>query len=417
MMKQPHSATRLRLSKLFHWLAVLCFIKLSIFVALLMDMPTPTWLGGGSPEPTPQQVATSLSSPGGSIVSSATVPDTASGQRTPTFTENSLPRTQDASVIYSSDAEHAPQGSAAARLAAAARPRDISGAPLVDAALPAPVIRAGLSDTRHRDKAAGTQTAFNQHMPTPTALPAPQTPPHARTLVALATPNRAQESEMQDFFGLRHLPLPGLGSVQAAHAAALDMPVPQTPGTSAATSAFAPAAQSMPRDLPGTPPLPTNLPHGQDSNGLPLPQRSAAQGYGTGMPVPTIDRRNGSLQGTDMDTQMKVQELSRQQQDMLMLRQQMDQRLKDIQNTEKKMQDMIREAKGLEDEKVKRLILTYSNMKAKSAAKALENTEDRVAIRILCGMTPKQSGEIMTHMDPVRTAKLTELITRMRISD
>jgi flagellar motility protein MotE (MotC chaperone) len=125
--------------------------------------------------------------------------------------------------------------------------------------------------------------------------------------------------------------------------------------------------------------------------------------------------RGGAAAGNDAN--LKAQELARQQQDILMLRQQMDQRLKDMQNTEKKMQDMIREAKGLENEKVKRLILTYSNMKPKAAAKALENMEERVAIRILSGMTPKQSGEIMTYMEPVKTAKLTELITRMRITD
>ena len=132
------------------------------------------------------------------------------------------------------------------------------------------------------------------------------------------------------------------------------------------------------------------------------------------MPVPRIERGGAAL---GHDANAKAQELSRQEQDILMLRQQMDQRLKDMQNTEQKMQDMIREAKGLENEKVKRMILTYSNMKPKAAAKALEQTDERVAIRILSGMTPKQAGEIMTHMDATKTAKLTELVTRMRISD
>ena len=37
MTKQPHSATKLRLSKLFRWLAVLCFMKLTILGMLLLD--------------------------------------------------------------------------------------------------------------------------------------------------------------------------------------------------------------------------------------------------------------------------------------------------------------------------------------------------------------------------------------------
>ena len=38
MTKQPHSATKLRLSKLFRWLAVLCFMKLTILGMLLLDV-------------------------------------------------------------------------------------------------------------------------------------------------------------------------------------------------------------------------------------------------------------------------------------------------------------------------------------------------------------------------------------------
>ena len=113
----------------------------------------------------------------------------------------------------------------------------------------------------------------------------------------------------------------------------------------------------------------------------------------------------------------KAQELARQQQDILMLRQQMDQRLKDLQDAERKMKDMIREAKDLEDKKIRNLIQMYANMKPRTAAKALESMDERVAIRILSGMAPKQSGEILTYTNPAKTAKFTELITRMRLPD
>ena len=161
-------------------------------------------------------------------------------------------------------------------------------------------------------------------------------------------------------------------------------------------------------------------------DGAPLPPRGAAggtegfvpslpQGSNTGsLPTPTVQQPQNAYAN---DPNSKAQELARQQQDILVLRQQMDQRLKDIQATEKKMQDMIREAKGIENEKIHRLVLTYSMMKPKAAAKALESMDERVAIRILSGMTPKQSGEILTYVAPAKTAKLTELITRMRIPD
>lgn len=99
---------------------------------------------------------------------------------------------------------------------------------------------------------------------------------------------------------------------------------------------------------------------------------------------------------------------------MLVLRQQMDQRLKELEGAEKRMQELIRDARTLEDQKVRSLIQMYANMKPRVAAKALENMDERVAVRILSGMAPKQSGEILTYTNPEKTAKFTEIITRMR---
>ena len=51
------------------------------------------------------------------------------------------------------------------------------------------------------------------------------------------------------------------------------------------------------------------------------------------------------------------------------------------------------------------------------AAKALENMDDRIAIRILSGMPPKQAGEILTYTNPQKTAEFSELISRMKSAD
>ena len=441
MTKQPHSATKLRLSKLFRWLAVLCFMKLTILGLLLLDVPMPSWLGGAQKESAPiaQREGARTASP------EAGKPSGSPGSSFTEAASSSLEALKSVVATASSkqnEPEHLPQGAEAARLAAAAKPHNDAANALPDAALPAPLIRVGapggaVAQQGNTPQAGGqrgvaTQPApvFTQNLPEPEALPAPQaepgTPaPAGNLLLASAKPNRASESEWLDALGLSHLPIPGLGSVQAAHAAALDMPVPQTPGT--AQSPFTPAAQAAPTTIPGAPPIPAGIPSGQSANGAPLPPRGAAgnsggfvpplpsQGQNSNfMPVPNVPTAPTT---TGNDPNMKAQELARQQQDILMLRQQMDQRLKDIQSTEKKMQDMIREARGIENEKIHRLVLTYSMMKPKAAAKALENMDERVAIRILSGMSPKQSGEILTYVDPAKTAKLTELITRMRIPD
>ena len=98
-----------------------------------------------------------------------------------------------------------------------------------------------------------------------------------------------------------------------------------------------------------------------------------------------------------------------------MLKQQMDDRLKELRTSEKRMQKMLEEAKGVEDQQLKGLVLMFTNMKPKTAAQAIEKMEERVAVQILKGMTPKQSGEILSYTNPQVTAKLTELLSRMRI--
>ena len=452
MTKQPHSATKLRLSKLFRWLAVLCFMKLTILGLLLLDVPAPSWLGGSPKQEASKQDNSRQDAParaesdqrGVQQMAAAPAP-TVSGQVSDQLsgqisglahslgsTLTSLGSDLDSAVTSIKDKAETslsePQGAAAARMAAAAKPQTGHTA-VADAALPAPLIRAGATGGAPApDVANSPSQTFAPNLPEPQALPAPQAEPGtaapSNSLIVSARPNRASESEWLDILGLSHLPIPGLGSVQAAHAAALDMPVPQAP--SGGQSPFAPAEQTAPLSVPGAPPIPANIPRGQSADGAPLPPRGSMNGNdgylpalpqgqsGGTMPVPSVQTPQNSYAN---DPNNKAQELARQQQDILVLRQQMDQRLKDIQETEKKMQDMIREARGIENDKVHRLILTYSMMKPKAAAKALESMDERVAIRILSGMSPKQSGEILTYVAPAKTAKFTELITRMRIPD
>ena len=453
MTKQPHSATKLRLSKLFRWLAVLCFMKLTILGMLLLDVPTPSWLGGSPKQEAAKQESSRQEAPASAesgprgvqrqmaeapAPATATAPsDHVSGPisglaQSLGSSLSSLGSDLDSAVTAIKDKAETslsePQGAAAARMAAAAKPH-AGHTSVADAALPAPLIRVGASGSAPTQAAtASSSQTFSPSLPEPQALPAPQAEPGtaapSNSLIVSARPNRASESEWLDALGLSHLPIPGLGSVQAAHAAALDMPVPQAP--SGGQSPFAPAEQTAPLSVPGAPPIPANIPRGQGSDGAPLPPRGAPGGNDGFLPALPQGQSGGTLPAPSVQTPQnsyandpnnKAQELARQQQDILVLRQQMDQRLKDMQETEKKMQDMIREARGIENDKVHRLILTYSMMKPKAAAKALESMDERVAIRILSGMSPKQSGEILTYVAPAKTAKFTELITRMRIPD
>ena len=440
MTKSRHSATRLRLSRLARILLALCCLKVAALGLAFFDVPLPHWLGGESlPQkvaegvkagetPDPQETARRLEAALQAQKGGATAEGPVASPETPEAPKSSPP---------ASAATPQPQGSAAAELAAAARPKARVGSQVNG--LPAPVIADGLSGFGFSGS-KGQEAALNgPRLPTPPPLPSPLV---AAGIPAPQTaPAQAEDGEsasLWNLIGLTSLPIPGLGSAREAHAAALDMPVPATPPASQSASPFAPAAQVAPlgdaqgnsASLPGAAPIPANIPRGQAADGSPLPPRNAelpARGQGASA-VPTLPQTDPAAtwpapaprvtpQAAPADPNDKAQELARQQQDILMLRQQMDQRLKDLQNAEGKMKDMIREARELEDKKVRNLVQMYANMKPRMAAQALENMDERVAVRILSGMAPKQSGEILTYTKPAKTAKFTELITRMRMPE
>lgn len=386
MMKSRPSAIKLRLSRLIRCLLALGCLKLVIMGVALFDLPMPAWRDS-------VEQPTATADPVTQTLAQETAPQAPEAEMAP-----------QANVIN----EELPQGSAAAELASAAKPRTAN--PWNSAIMPAPMV--GASESR-----ASASGAFSPSLPTPPALGVPL----AKAGISLpgqeSAPVAENDESIWDMLNLKSLPIPGLGSARAAHAAALDMPVPSIPGN---ISPFTPAEQ-----LPGgsASMYPASGAAAQSEDGAPLPPRqytgslnSQSAGInptaGFNAPAPTIQPRPSS-----MEPSVKSQDLARQEQDILMLRQQMDQRLKDLQNAEDKMKGILNEAKGIEDQKVKSLVQMYSNMKPKMAAQAMEKMDERIAVRILSGMAPKQSGEILTYTNPAKTAKFTEMITRLRMMD
>lgn len=308
--------------------------------------------------------------------------------------------------------EDLPQGVEAAELAAASKPRK---RPVEQQShLPAPLVGSGPFSPLEFNAANGIPL-----LPQPEPLGAPLV--SAGVILPQpenASPERREES-IWNILDLKSLPIPGLGSAQVANAAALDMPVPPVPKQS---SPFTPAEQLAPtggRD--GS--LPNMAQASRENSTVPLlprqspfPETNALQPINPerplSAPAPVI------TEGKPMNSiHTQAQELARQQQDLLVLRQQMDQRLKDLQSAEDKMKDMLQQAKDVEDKKVKSLVQMYANMKPRMAAQAMENMDERVAVRILAGMAPKQSGEILTYTNPAKTAKFTEMLTRIRMGE
>ena len=412
MTKSPHSATKLRLFKLYRLLAMLCVFKLCLFGALLLDMDwrvlDDAFRGESSQElaledDSDVEKMTAALETGDKEATEEVDPADAVPQALVEATKKAAEHAEGAP-----EKGKEPQGLEAALLAAEARPvpRPATVATGLDASV-------ATEDGAAREAAAPEKDADSPF----TRPPRLAEPPLLEA--GLAGRPRQRESGIMDMLGLSNLPIPRLGSVKAAHAAAQDMPVPSV-GERSGNTPFAPAAQQNPTVMPGAPAIPPNIPRGEDiaagraglqpgGNAADLPPLPQSPSSIVRPPAPTV--RPMTLPD---DPNAKAQDLARQEQAMLVLRQQMDQRLKELEGAEKRMQSLIRDARSLEDQKVRSLIQMYANMKPRVAAKALENMDERVAVRILSGMAPKQSGEILTYTNPEKTAKFTEIITRMR---
>lgn len=365
MTKSQPSATRPRISSLIKVLGGICAVKISLLGLLVAGVPLPAWLGGE--DLTPRQA---------SPVIMPTVPATTTTAAT--VAVPSLPESQ---------------------AVAEAEPLSLDNLPVPE--LDAPV-------------AAGAFASL-PGLASASASPAADAP----RLLAAEEHAPVERDSWFDVLSLRELPIPFLGSARVANAAATTMPVPNV--QPAPANSFSPAAQQMPYGYEAN--VLGNVPSGIAAD-TPLPPRGDTGSFGPLPALPAVGANAVPIPAPNVqpptnqeNPNTKAQELARQQQDMLLLREQMDQRLKDMQGAEHRMQDLIREARALEDKKMRSLILMYSNMKPKIAAKALENMDDRIAIRILSGMPPKQAGEILTYTNPEKTAEFSELISRMKSAE
>ncbi len=226
--------------------------------------------------------------------------------------------------------------------------------------------------------------------------------------LVVVTP-RAQEPQKEDISwwdnlsALTQLPIPRLGVDQVAYAATLDTPLAQPPAPAPRTGTntpFTPPAQVLPAGVAGPKTSPQTGLSATDSLLVP----------NTNPPAPKLDAYI-----PPEDPNRKEQELARREQEILMLQKQMEQRLEELQSAERKVQGMLKEAKDVEASKVNNLTNMYVNMKPRQAGAALENLDEGIAAKILISMRSKQAGEILSYMNPAKTAQLTELLSRMRL--
>jgi len=414
MTKQQPCASKLRISKVCRWLIALGIAKLAFFGAWSLDVPLPQLVfPGGNLASTPAPSAPAApkadaqSPADASAAASAPVRDTGEVRLAALFAERENSRKAEDSAGRAVPENVPPAG----RMPSTSAPDDGAAALRSAALLPSmPVMYQPWSKTNLAETEA-IAAANSGERPVASGVDADV----AALSAAYAT--TGNNGWWREIMSLTRLPVPVLGVQQVAHAAAMDTPPPppMRPSPSGA-SPFAPPeqAQVRPGQASSEPPLPLRPRQNplQAGSGI-----SAAQGTGApaaaGIGAAPAPSSKPFLSPDSPES--KQQELARREQDVLMLKQQMESRLQELQYTEKKVQGMLQEAHGVHDQKIKHLISSYTNMKPKQAALAMESLDERLAVRILAGMNPKQAGEVLSYTNPQKVAKLTELLARMQL--
>ncbi len=410
MTKQQPYATKRHLSKLFRAIMVLGALKLALFVAIAMDVPIPTlsFDFGGNSEQKPQSVAPSQ--PAETRVSGVW-----------TAPVNNIEAKDDVNDIPLAEVRPEPQGAAAIEAAKSYKNNEIKAEPKEmepDRPLAAYLEKEEKKTVVQSAPKVPTEPSIGELLVSSDIdlsrdpVLGMNTAPATDTVAAKPEEGEKSGQWWKNILNINKLPIPRMGAEQVAHAASLDMPPAPSVKPSGNPSPFMPPSEQMPV-----------IPNAQDSEGRILPLRNAGpQGQNAATPgsVGQMTRSAPVASGTpsgyaNSNVLRQQEDLARREQEVLMLKQQMDIRLNDLRDAEKKIQDMLQDAKAAEDAKYKSLINMYRNMKPKQAAQALASMEERVAVKILSGMSPKEAGEILSYADPKKTAKLSELITRMNM--
>lgn len=111
----------------------------------------------------------------------------------------------------------------------------------------------------------------------------------------------------------------------------------------------------------------------------------------------------------------KQEELNRREQALMALEKRIDEKLVRLTELETKIDTMLKEAKEVQDKKLRHLVDVYSNMKARQAAQVLETLDEDIAVKILAGMRGRQAGEILTNVRADKAAKLSESLTKLQL--
>ncbi len=89
----------------------------------------------------------------------------------------------------------------------------------------------------------------------------------------------------------------------------------------------------------------------------------------------------------------------------------LDEKLKQLEAMRAEISKTLKTRVAVDQEKVDKLVQTYSTMKAQNAAKIIETLNEDLAVEVMDKMKKKNAAEIMNMMDAKKARRLSELLT------
>ncbi|MGQ9569987.1 MAG: MotE family protein [Thermodesulfovibrionales bacterium] len=107
----------------------------------------------------------------------------------------------------------------------------------------------------------------------------------------------------------------------------------------------------------------------------------------------------------------KEESLIKEEERLKVIRKDIDDRIEKYSKILNQIENLLKKAEQLQDEKLDRLVKAYESMPPEEAADKLSALSEPMAIKIMNKMKPKKAGSIMSYMDSKKVASLMEGMT------
>lgn len=119
-----------------------------------------------------------------------------------------------------------------------------------------------------------------------------------------------------------------------------------------------------------------------------------------------------SIEQRELELRRKEQQLREQEQHLLKMQKELENKMQELLAIQKEIQAYRNEREEAKLANVRSLAQIYASMKAKEAAKLLENMDEKLVVTIVSTMKSNEAAEIFAAMDSKKAAKISEALTQ-----